>query len=74
MLLIIILKVDFYFLFNFKFFLMRLFLKFTSDFSIKILNGTRFFFSQDNAAGRPDSFVYKYRMLGQKLGYVKDKN
>ena len=25
-------------------------------------------FNQDAASGRPDSFVYKFRMLGNKLG------
>ncbi|XP_023347441.1 methyl farnesoate epoxidase, partial [Eurytemora carolleeae] len=34
------------------------------------LNTAKELFSQDNAAGRPDSFVYKYRMLGQKLGLL----
>ena len=26
-------------------------------------------FNQDHSVGRPENFVYKFRMLGQKLGY-----
>lgn len=34
------------------------------------LDAAKKLFSDENVAGRPDSFVYRFRMLGQKLGLL----